>query len=132
MSPLNASALRPAQVIVGSAFLFLMLVGCEAGKEPPVPAFPQACAAEAPTLKTPPIPREDFNGSYFGCANEFNLRAMLDNPADLNQGRPLGPANGERESAGVDDYEKRKTKSFDQATPAASITLTPSGPGASP
>jgi pilus assembly protein CpaD len=42
----------------------------------------------------------------FGCANQHNLAAMIDNPADLEQPRPETPAYTKRRSAGFDKYRK--------------------------
>lgn len=41
-----------------------------------------------------------------GCANASNLAAMLENPADLQHGRRLSPADGAREAHAVANYEK--------------------------
>jgi pilus assembly protein CpaD len=42
----------------------------------------------------------------FGCANQRNLAAMIDNPADLVQPRPETPAYTARRTAGFDKYRK--------------------------
>lgn len=39
-----------------------------------------------------------------GCANAVNLGLMVANPADLAQGRPLGPADGEGATLAVQRY----------------------------
>ncbi|MEN6542246.1 CpaD family pilus assembly lipoprotein [Parvibaculum sp.] len=44
------------------------------------------------------------------CANAHNLEKMIDKKSDLTQGRPLGPANAEREAAAVKRYEEGKVK----------------------
>lgn len=115
---------RTVCLALGTAAL-LAAAGCESmEKEPGAPAYRQACTAEAPTLQTPPIPHDDMTGAaYFGCSNEQNLRAMVDNPSDLEKGRTLGPANGERESTHVEDYRKGKTKSFESGGSSASVLI---------
>jgi pilus assembly protein CpaD len=55
-----------------------------------------------------------LNGGYnenrpyhnFGCANQRNLAAMIDNPADLEQPRPETPAYTARRTAGFEKYRK--------------------------
>jgi pilus assembly protein CpaD len=55
-----------------------------------------------------------LNGRYsenkqyynFGCANQRNLAAMIDNPADLEQPRSETPAYTARRTAGFEKYRK--------------------------
>jgi pilus assembly protein CpaD len=51
------------------------------------------------------------NKSYynFGCANQRNLAAMVDNPADLAQPRPETPAFTPRRAVAFDKYRKGAT-----------------------
>jgi pilus assembly protein CpaD len=42
----------------------------------------------------------------FGCANQHNLAAMIDNPADLEQPRPETPAYTIRRSAAFEKYRR--------------------------
>ena len=42
----------------------------------------------------------------FGCANQHNLAAMIDNPADLEQPRPETPAYTMRRNAAFEKYRK--------------------------
>ena len=53
-------------------------------------------------------PRYSENKQYynFGCANQRNLAAMIDNPADLVQPRSEGPAYTTRRSAAFEKYRK--------------------------
>jgi len=39
-----------------------------------------------------------------GCADTANFGLMIADPRDLAQGRPLGPADGERSARAVDEY----------------------------
>ncbi len=48
--------------------------------------------------------------SQLGCATALNLAATVANPADLVEGRPLGPADGVREAAAVERYRNDKVK----------------------
>jgi len=51
------------------------------------------------------------NRSYynFGCSNQRNLAAMVDNPADLIQPRPETPAYWPRRNAAFEKYKKGTT-----------------------
>ncbi len=48
--------------------------------------------------------------SQLGCANALNLAAMIADPADLVEGRPLAGADGTREAAAVERYRADKVK----------------------
>lgn len=71
-----------------------------------------------------PQPLEPDPPSYnrgYGCANAYNLGAMIDDPADLERGRHLDPADAEKSSLSVlryridekelDSLEEEDTKS---------------------
>lgn len=62
----------------------------------------------------PSVHNKDWfeNKSYynFGCSNQRNLAAMVDNPSDLVQPRPETPAYWARRNAGFEKY-KRGTSS---------------------
>ena len=45
-----------------------------------------------------------------GCTNRSNLERMVEDPHDLDRGRKLGPADGERESLAIRNYEQGKVK----------------------
>jgi pilus assembly protein CpaD len=51
------------------------------------------------------------NSSYynFGCSNQRNLAAMVDNPADLAQPRPETPAYWPRRNAAFEKYKRGNT-----------------------
>ena len=57
------------------------------------------------------------NGGYndnkpyynFGCANQRNMAAMIDNPSDLEQPRPETPAYMARRTVGFEKYRKGET-----------------------
>ncbi len=55
------------------------------------------------------------NKSYynFGCANQRNLAAMVENPSDLVQPRPETPAYTARRSEGFEKYRKGTTTATD-------------------
>jgi type IV pilus biogenesis protein CpaD/CtpE len=69
-----------------------------------------------PTQRT-----SNADSPWLGCVSDANLRAMLDDPSDLERGRPLGPADGDRESLGVEDYKAGKTKGGQGASAAPAI-----------
>jgi pilus assembly protein CpaD len=55
------------------------------------------------------------NKSYynFGCANQRNLAAMVENPADLVQPRPETPAYTARRTEGFEKYRKGASTATD-------------------
>jgi type IV pilus biogenesis protein CpaD/CtpE len=61
------------------------------------PICPPAAASAA--KDAPAVLPED------GCWNSANLAKMVADPRDLTQGKPLGPANGERESVEIEAYK---------------------------
>jgi type IV pilus biogenesis protein CpaD/CtpE len=57
------------------------------------------CDAPQPLEPDPPVFERGF-----GCANAYNLGAMIDDPADLERGRTLDPADAEKSSLSVLRY----------------------------
>lgn len=53
--------------------------------------------------------RPDFTGG-FGCSSAYNLGVMIADPADLERGRALDPADAERASAAVRRYRLGEEK----------------------
>lgn len=72
-----------------------------------VAAEEASCARWTPQLGANHDNAPTFHGP---CANEYNLEKMIEKKSDLSQGRPLGPANAEREAAAVKRYEEGKVK----------------------
>ncbi len=108
---------------VMGAMVVFTLSGCNTDKGLDTRASMQNCAAMTGPGAAPSSSRNDIAAPYFGCSNYANLRAMLDNPTDIDKGRPLGPANGARESVAVQRYQEGKSKAFGQSTPTTSTTL---------
>ncbi len=79
--------------------LVLMTVPLMAGKSPPPPppAIP-ACAGDAQS------------SSNFGCSNEANLRAMVDDQRDLVLGRATGGPDAIVEAAAINRLRTDKVK----------------------
>jgi type IV pilus biogenesis protein CpaD/CtpE len=61
-----------------------------------------------------------------GCWNAANLAKMVADPRDLAEGKPLGPANGARESVAIEAYERSQPTPLN-APGSARPTLTISG-----
>ncbi len=102
---------RKSLIAIGAVALFV-LAGCATDRNlPGAPAFARTCGAQSGAQTATESPRGDFFAEHYGCVNQANLRAMVDNPADLETGRPLGLASGERESLGVDAYNRGKVES---------------------
>jgi len=107
--------------------LMLAMAGC-ASKLPPQPSQPppiQSTSRHCPSWWEFPTDRgSNANSPYLGCVSADNLRAMVANPADLQKGRHLGPADADRLSQGFEAYQQGKIKPF---TGSGSMTLQSSG-----
>ena len=88
----------------------------------PVPTAANPCPL---WVLFPPSYFSNADSPYLGCSMAVNLRASVANPTDLEIGRPLGPANGERETLAVEAYQQGKIKPL-PATSSTSINA--SGP----
>jgi pilus assembly protein CpaD len=89
---------RPTRTALGSIKLSYSRLVADAGP-----------CGEWPTDLGPSIKSDDFeNRPYwnFGCANQRNLAAMVDNPADLIQPRGETPPYAARRSIVLDRYRK--------------------------
>jgi hypothetical protein len=68
-----------------------------------------------------------------GCWAESNLALMVADPADLIHGKRLGPANGRRETLGVEAYQDGKLKALaGQETATPTMQGVSSGGGGTP
>jgi hypothetical protein len=113
----------------GLAAGFTLLV-ITAGCEPP--ARPVPVASTGPCSAWPNDPADLHSNAEpigLGCANRLNLRSMLDRPEDLQAGRPLGPANGARHAAVVEDYEKGRVAPLPSTQPGPKIIAPPAPAG---
>lgn len=103
--------------------------GCTTGPPPPPPM--STAAQPCPQWAIYPLDIHSGQDSpYLGCTVEYNLRAMVANPADLDHGRTLGPADGERESRAIEAYRQGKVKPF-EGSGASGATSSGSGASAS-
>ena len=93
-------------------------------------------------VTTPPCPnwskQETPNfgnalSSNFGCANQTNFAASVAYPADLAEGRPVGPAEADPAASAVDRYltDKVQLPSATLAPIASTSTGTPAAAGPS-
>jgi hypothetical protein len=64
-----------------------------------------------------------------GCSNNMNLLLMLDRPADLVTGRPLGPANGEREAIAVERYKQGQVAPLGNGSSTTQFVISPGASG---
>jgi type IV pilus biogenesis protein CpaD/CtpE len=74
---------------------------------------------ERPQARACPLwvdfPEDDHSNAdspYLDCISRINLVNMLEAPADLEQGRSLGPSSGEREAVVLKDYDQNKSTTF--------------------
>lgn len=101
-----------------------VLAGCETEHAP------LAVQSPCPAWVDYPADRHINDGSpYLGCTNRANLDQMLDDKQDLVAGRALGPADGERESKVIKDYQTGKTKTSNAGatTPGAALLIPETG-----
>ena len=76
----------------------------------------------------PPSPADLVSARPDGCFNLVNLGAMVADPRDIERGRELAPADGERAAAVVGDYQAGKPKGA--AAPAAAAGMAAAAPSA--
>lgn len=85
--------------------------------------------AVAPSCDTMVTPSETIDQTgrpsiSFGCATYTNLAAMVADPADLANGRELGPANGPSMDAAIDRYQNDKVKALSKNTATSAAPST--------
>jgi hypothetical protein len=103
------NCLRAAALMLGCGTVQAML-GCAS---PPVSAPLPIVTTEQPCPSWVAYPTDHHSNAdspSLGCVSALNLRAMVEHPADLERGRPLGPASGERESRAVEAYDQGKVQ----------------------
>jgi pilus assembly protein CpaD len=71
--------------------------------------------------KYPPLGYTNTHASNFGCTTAVDLALMVANPADLAEGRPLGPVDAIPAAAAVQRYQADKV----QLPTAAGLTSIP-------
>jgi type IV pilus biogenesis protein CpaD/CtpE len=105
-----------------------MQAACTTTALPP----PEATAANpCPAWVEFPIDRHsNAETAYLGCSNDLNLRATLDDPADLQRGRALAPANGAHASIAVGEYQSGQLKPLPASEPQTPTIVLGSGGGA--
>jgi hypothetical protein len=87
--------------------------GCTA--QPPPPTVSTAAQPCPQWVEFPLDKHSGEDSPYLGCTVDFNLRAMVANPDDLEHGRALGPADGDVQSRAVEAYRQGKIKPFQGA-----------------
>jgi pilus assembly protein CpaD len=81
---------------------------------------------------SPETPHDNTPNSNYGCATLSNLAEMIDNPRDLEMGRPLGPADAEPGLHAIQRYRSDQVKPFlasgsTSSTPGSSSGSSSSG-----
>jgi pilus assembly protein CpaD len=74
---------------------------------------------------SPTTPHDNTPNSNYGCATLSNLAEMIDNPRDLEMGRPLGPADADPGLHAIQRYRSDQVKPF-LASGSTSSTPAPS------
>jgi len=119
-------SLRAASIVLGIVIV-LAISGCASE-----PARPPAQTSERPCplwLDFPANHHSNADSPYLGCVSDVNLRAMVADPADLERGRQLGPADGEIETRAIEAYQQGKVKSFQGSGTTNSSTSSSSSSG---
>jgi len=100
---------HPARVarLIAVTGLLLAANGCADRTVPPGPTATQPCPQWS---EFPAHQYSNRDSPYLGCTTGVNLRAMLENPADLERGRPLGPTDGETAARAVQTYHEGRTR----------------------
>ncbi len=121
-------ARRPAAAILWISVVLLAESRCaDNPAQLPVPTADQPCP---PWVLFPADRYSNADSPYLGCTLAVNLRANIGNPADLARGRPLRPADGQRETLAVETYQQGKIKPFGGGGTTGSVTTTTtSSPG---
>jgi hypothetical protein len=97
-----------------------VVAGCASD---PAPPLSKAADLGCPQwVKFPADHHSEADSPYLGCISAANLKAMLANPADLDRGRPAGPANGEREASAIEAYQQGKVKVFQGASASGAVS----------
>lgn len=96
------------------------LGGCATEDAKPVAVSGNNCPA---WTEHPADAHSNAPSLYLGCTNAVNLEHMVENPADLDAGRELGPADGDRETMSVTNYKEGKVKQPPDS--ASHTTFTP-------
>jgi len=92
---------RVASIV--TAWLLAGCGGCANNEALPFPTAAQPCPA---WTEFPADRNSNGDARYLGCSNAVNLRAMVDDPSDLEKGRLLGPADGERTARAIEAYHQ--------------------------
>jgi Pilus biogenesis CpaD protein (pilus_cpaD) len=119
MKPIGTTVRHVGAIAV--ATILLAQTSCTYSGPPP-PTAGQPCP---PWADDPPNPHSNAESPYLGCVNRVNLKDMVDNPNDLQQGRTLGPADGTREANGVRAYEQGQIKPFANPNAPPAVLFTP-------
>jgi type IV pilus biogenesis protein CpaD/CtpE len=126
---MKRSAQRILPGILSAAALLVGVAGCTADRGG-VQIAPTAARPCPPWVEFPADTHDNGDSTYLGCVNAANLKNMVDDPNDLDHGRALGPANGEREILGMDAYSHGKNKTAGPGPAAPAIVIPPPAQGA--
>lgn len=103
-----------------------MVTGPDGGLEAVPPPCPSWWTETLGPWQNEPWPQ-------YGCANERNLAAMVDNPEDLAKGRDMSPALGSKAATSMRRYNLEKTMPLidpnAKAPVANSLVLSPDSEG---
>lgn len=84
----------------------------------------RASAPACPDSNSPADARPVSASLPLGCINRANLRAMVADLRDLDQGQALEPASGVQEARAVEAYKKGTVKRLNTESGTGSSTMT--------
>ena len=125
-------ALDPRLIVLVGALTMALSACARTDDTPPVAAA--VAAGSCPSWTSYPLDHHsNAESPYLGCVNAVNLRNMVVDPHDLEHGRTLEPGNGERETLGVEAYQRAKMPPFAAANaPRPTISMPSQGGGPTP
>jgi type IV pilus biogenesis protein CpaD/CtpE len=121
--------------IIGLAgAVMIALAGCARTDDAPPAPVVVGVADSCPPWTTYPLDHHsNAESPYLGCVNALNLRNMVADPHDLEEGRTLGAANGEQETLGVELYQRGRIPPFKESNaPRPTISMPGQTGGTSP
>lgn len=106
--------------IIGA--LVTILTGC-ATHDLDTAAHDRASRPTCPDSNIPAVEQPNSAQLALGCVNRANLRAMVADLNDLDQGHALEPASGVQEASAIEAYKKGAVKRLSTGSDAGSSTM---------
>lgn len=122
MNPIDLIKRHSATGVLMGA-VFTVLTGC-ATHDLDSTAHDRASMSPCPGSNIPVDERPNSPLLPLGCVNRANLRAMVADSKDLDQGQALEPASGVQEARAIEAYKKGAVKRLSTGSETGSSTMT--------